>query len=73
VPDEKPTIQSAWAATQLDELLAAGDGYTATSKSWDTASRTGNVDSETADVGLASVHYSETGLCQTYWAAKSMA
>jgi hypothetical protein len=64
--NEKPAIHSTWAATQLDEQPAVWDGTMknrdAASETCDAASGTGNKDSETTDVGLASAHDSETGL-----------
>jgi hypothetical protein len=66
LPDEKPIVHSAWAATQLVELPIAGDGTldtrNATSQNWDVASRPGNTSSGIADVELASVHGPDTGL-----------
>jgi hypothetical protein len=63
--DEKPVVHSSGATAQLDELPATGDGtldiQDVASKSWDTASETGNTGSRTTDAGLASVHDSEMG------------
>jgi hypothetical protein len=74
LPDEKLAVHSTWATTKLDELPAARDGTLeirdVASESWAAASETGNADSETTGVGLASVHDLEMGLCQTDWVMK---
>jgi hypothetical protein len=66
LPNEEHAICSAWAATQLDELPAAGDGtiviWDAAFESWDATSGTGNADSETVGARLVSVYDSEMGL-----------
>jgi hypothetical protein len=66
LPDEKPTVHSAWAATQLVELPDARDGtldtQDATSKSWDARSGTWNAGFGIVDVEITSVHGPETRL-----------
>jgi hypothetical protein len=57
LPDKKPKVHSAWAATPLVELPAAGDETLHTqdvaSESWDAASETGNAGFGFADAELA--------------------